>query len=139
METYRQPRNTTEARSALSLRRGTGEHRTVVWHYFKTPRRANLARGEFSINVKDGNQLDLNVYSGIPFLTVESGHVNVKFMSDWGNSLTIMPGTSARVEVPYGDTKVTIHNEGGDLELIAPEKNRVFVSDVRIPLTKRVF
>jgi hypothetical protein len=83
-ETFRMPRTHDEAQRALSMRRVTGEQRTVAWHHFTTRRMAEhrrdrLGRDHYLINVKPGNELTVHVYSGLPFLEVESGHVTVVF------------------------------------------------------------
>jgi len=121
---YRQPHNHNQAVAALNIRRSIGVDRRVDWHYFET--RPPRVSQRYDINVKDGNNLHLTVWSGIPFLHVRSGHVTVDFRSRWGNSITIHEGASAHVVVPSADTKVTIHNEGGTLTMDVPEgKNRV--------------
>jgi hypothetical protein len=147
---YPQPRNRKEALAAFNNWRGTGIDRMVDWHYFKTrtrdlaslrrlteePTEAQLAAafGRYDINVKPGNTLKITVYSGIPFLHVRSGHVEVKFLSSWGNSITIHEGASAHVVVPYSDTKVTITNEGGEWTMDVPAKNRVYYPGKYPPL-----
>lgn len=124
METHRMPRTIDEARRALSIKRGTGEKRVVSWHWFKTRARQD----RYPINVKPGNELTINVYSGLPPLVVESGHVTVVFRSIWGNSLTIQPGASAHVVVPSVDTKVTISGDvkGLTMDLPEGEQHRVY-------------
>jgi hypothetical protein len=122
MDDYRQPRNKTEATAALNIRRGSGVDRCVDWHHFKS----RDIFDHHDVNVKPGNTLHITVYSGIPRLHVRSGHVEIKFRSSWGNSVTIHEGASAHIVVPHPDTKVTINNEGGEYTMDIPEgKNRV--------------
>lgn len=131
-ETHRMPRNSSEARAALSIKRGTGEHRSVAWYSFKT---RNGTSNHYPINVKPGNELTVYVYSGLPFLEVESGHVTVVFHSRWGNSLTIHPGASAHVIVPSADTKVTISGDETGLTMELPEgEHRVYYPGKYPPL-----
>lgn len=130
MDDFRIPRNRTEALAALSIRRGTDQHRRVSWHHFRTRSHDH----HYDINVKEGNSLHIDVYSGLPFLEVRSGHVTVGFHSSWGNSITIHEGASAHVIVPDFDTKVTITNEGGTFSFEAPEKNRVYYPGKYSPL-----
>lgn len=117
----RRPRTHSEGLAALSAKR-KGIRRHVSWDHIKT----REVSAKYPINITDGNLLVIEVWSGIPCLVVESGHVEIKFFSSWGNSLDIKPGASARVIVPYGDTKVTIDN-AGSLKVEAPEQNRVRV------------
>lgn len=126
LKTFYTPRTLAEARRALSMRRVTGEHRTVSWHHFRT----RSVIHEYPINVKPGNQLDLTVWSGIPFLRIESGSVTVTFRSSLGNSLTMAPGAGAHVIVPSADTKVTITGDTTNLTLDIPSgKHRVYWPD----------
>lgn len=135
-ETLFTPRTRSEGVRALRIQRGTGEHRTVIWNHINT-RISHMDGGHrYEIKVKEGNELLVKVYSGIPSLTVvpggpvSSGKVTVEFSSVWGNSLTIAEGAEAHVIVPqhrYGSPyKVTINNHG-TVTIDAPEENRVRV------------
>ncbi|MFV8246789.1 MULTISPECIES: hypothetical protein [Mycobacteriaceae] len=117
----RKPATHREGMSALNLRRGTGIRRRVDWNHIKT----RDVSPEYPINVTPGNALTIVVWSGIPRLIVESGHVTIDFRSSWGNSLKVRPAASAHV-LTDGHSKVTIDNEGS-LHVDAPEENRVRV------------
>lgn len=119
---YREPLTHQEGLSALKLRRGKGIVRRVHWNHIKT----RQAFPEYPINVGPDNTLYIVVWSGIPKLIVESGHVEIRFLSSWGNSLDIREGASAHV-VTDSRTKVTIDNSG-TLTIDAPEKNRIYAS-----------
>lgn len=131
-EDFRIVRNAAEAKSALSMRRGTGKNRRVIWYSFRT----RSVTDRWDINVKAGNTLHLTVYSGLPFLHVQSGHVTIEFRSSWGNSVTVHEGASAHVIVPSAATKVTINVEpGGSYTMDIPEgKNRVYYPEKYPPL-----
>ncbi|QDH91694.1 hypothetical protein SEA_PHRAPPUCCINO_16 [Mycobacterium phage Phrappuccino] len=120
---HRRPRTRTEAISALSMRRGTGQVRTVLM------REIHLRKGTsniYPVNVSEGNSLTVVVETGLPRLVLESGEAEFRLHSVWGNSLTIRPGARAKV-ITNGEVKVTIENEGS-LILQAPRQNRVHIS-----------
>lgn len=124
-ETNRVPRNSSELRSALSMRRVRGEKRRVAVYHFPTRKDP----GFYDIHVAEGNDLTIEVYGGLPQLRVvgSGGNLTVVFKSSWGNSLTIEPGQKVRVEVPYFDTKVTISGDDTNLDLQLPgDKHRVY-------------
>lgn len=129
MTDIREPANPTELRAALKIGKPNQHREVEIWRS-KTvySNRANSDH-HFDIDVHPDSELVIYVLNGLPFLKVKRGashNVKVVFESSWGNSLEILPGQGATVEVPDSDTKTTLSGDGRDLKVIAPEgKNRV--------------
>src|SRR6478735_4349509 len=87
-----EPRNPSEFRKALQIKRA-GIHRVVEVYTSKSVYSDRVdSDHHFDIFVVPGSKLEINIRSGLPFLTVRqgsAGRVVVTFSSSWGNSITI--------------------------------------------------
>ncbi len=123
------PANPSELRRALTIGRRYQNRLVLIkfpFQVYSNRRSTRLHPHDFDIDVHPDSHLRVEVYSGLPFLKLWRGsceNVEVKFTSSWGNSLEIMPGQGARVEVPWHDTKVTLTGDGNDLLLVAHTKD----------------
>lgn len=91
------------SRALARIRRERPARAVLTWTHNDRTRATDLPE----IAVPEGTILTIIVWSGIPFLHVQSGRVVYRAYSSWGNSITVHGG-EVHIVTDGGNRKVTV-------------------------------